>query len=469
MKKIKFGTDGWRAIIARDFTTENLARLSIAVSNWLLTKHGKAKVIIGYDCRFGGEMFALDVAKVLSSKGIKVVLSDKFTGTPVVSYSVIKLEAQLGIVITASHNPYNYNGFKLKASYGGPLFDDDIKDIENLVNYDNEVELDLIKTESLIKKGLIEYKSLDDIYINHLKSSFKFDLLEKSASSVAFDSMYGSGQNILPAFIPGISSIHRKQDFKFGNIAPEPLEKNLQEFSKHIKKKDEIKLGIAIDGDADRIALLDSFGNYIDSHHIILLLIHYLAGFRKEKGIIVTGFSSTVKVEKLAEYYRLPVKRVKIGFKQIAQHMVHDDVLVGGEESGGISVKGHMPERDGIWMGLLIWQWMEETGKSLTELIDDIYKLTGRFAFSRSDLKIDKELKGRVMTNCLKNTYSSFGDYKIARMDDLDGYKYFFNANTWLMIRPSGTEPVLRTYAEAETQEEARRILQIAEEIIRNS
>ena len=170
MRKIKFGTDGWRAIIARDFTTENLAKLSIAVSNWLLTKHGEAKVIIGYDCRFGGDMFALDVAKILASKGIKVVLSDKFTGTPVVSYSVIELNAELGIVITASHNPYNYNGFKLKASYGGPLFDDDIKDIENLINYDNEVELDLIKTEALIKKGLIEYKSLDEIYIKHLKS-----------------------------------------------------------------------------------------------------------------------------------------------------------------------------------------------------------------------------------------------------------------------------------------------------------
>ncbi|MCF8379523.1 MAG: hypothetical protein K9H49_08105 [Bacteroidales bacterium] len=469
MKTIKFGTDGWRAIIAREFTSENLVRLSLAVSTWLLTKYTDSKVVIGYDCRFGGDMFSMDVAKTLANRGIKVILSDKFTSTPAVSLAVREWGAQLGIVITASHNPYNYNGFKLKSSFGGPLFDDDIKDIENLVNYENQVDLDLIKTEVLIEKNLIEIKSLDELYINHLRSNFNVELLKKSASQIAFDPMYGSGQNILPAFIPGINVIHKKQDFFFGKTSPEPLEKNLTEFSKYIIKNEDIKLGIAVDGDADRIALLDGEGNYIDSHHIILLLIHYLAGYKKQKGIIVTGFSSTVKVEKLAEYYRLPVKRVKIGFKQIAHCMLKEDVLVGGEESGGISVKGHMPERDGIWMALLIWEWMEETGKSLNELIGEIYKLTGKFAFSRSDLTIDKQLKATVLSNCLKNKYTRFGEYTIVKYDDLDGFKYYFNDNTWLMIRPSGTEPVLRTYAEAETPEEANKILKIAEEIIRNS
>lgn len=469
MKRIKFGTDGWRALIARDFTTENLVRLSFAVANWVLTKYGEARVVIGYDCRFGGEMFALDVAKVLASKGIKVTLSDKYTTTPVVSLNVRELEAQLGIVITASHNPYTYNGFKLKASYGGPLFDDDIIDIENLVDYENQVDIDFINPENLIKKGFLEIRSLDELYIEHVRKNFKIELLEKSSPNVAFDSMYGSGQDILPALFPKIKSIHHKQDFFFGGVSPEPLEKNLKEFSSYIKKHKEIKLGIAVDGDADRIAILDDEGNYIDSHHIILLLTHYLAGYRKEKGIIVTGFSSTVKVEKLAKHYQLPVTRVKIGFKQIAQHMIKEDVLVGGEESGGISVKGHMPERDGIWMGLLLWQWMEETGKTLKELINDVYELTGKFAYKRSDLKLDKELKSRVMTNCIKGNYCNFGEYKIIRTDDLDGFKFYFDENTWLMIRPSGTEPVLRTYSEAATREEAEKILKIAEETIRNS
>ncbi len=467
MKRIKFGTDGWRAVIAKDYTVENLGRLGMATANWVLKKYQDPKVIVGYDCRFGGEMFAMAVAKVMGSKGIKVFLSSGFTSTPAVSLAVIKMEAQLGIMITASHNPADYNGYKLKASYGGPVHDDDLRDIENMVDYENQLDLDLVNSDKLTDKGLIEYFNPDDIYIQHVKGNFHMDLLNKSAKEIAFDPMYGSGQRIMSGIAKKINIIHGKQDFSFNNIPPEPLEKNLHDFSSYIKKKGNIKLGLAVDGDADRIALLDEKGKYIDSHHIILLLIHYLAGYRQQKGIIVTGFSSTVKVEKLAEYYRLPVKRVKIGFKQIAQHMIKSDVLVGGEESGGIGVKGHIPERDGIWMGMLIWQWMEESGKSLTELIKEIYDITGKFAFARSDLKLDKELKSRVMNLCLKGDFTEFGKYKVQKTEDLDGFKFFFNFNTWLMIRPSGTEPVLRTYSEAETEEEAKEILQIAEQVIR--
>lgn len=469
MKRIKFGTDGWRAIIAQDFTVDNLNRLSLATANWMIQKHKEPSVVIGYDCRFGGRMFALTVAKVMASKGIKVYLSDNFTSTPAVSLSVIKLNAQLGVMITASHNPADYNGFKLKSSHGSPLADDDLRDIENMVDYEIQIDLDLLKSDMFFKKKIIQYTNLDEIYIAHVRANFNIELLAKSASKIAFDPMYGSGQKILPAIFPEINVLHGIHDYSFNNIPPEPLEKNLKEFSSFIRKKKNLKLGIAVDGDADRIALMDDKGNYVDSHHIILLLIHYLAGYKKQKGIIVTGFSSTVKVEKLAEHYRLPVIRVKIGFKQIAGYMLRDDVLVGGEESGGISVKGHMPERDGIWMGLLIWQWMEETGKSLAELIEEVYKLTGPFAFMRSDLTIDKELKSRVMTRCLQGSYKNFGNYKVNKSDDLDGFKYYFNKDSWLMIRPSGTEPVLRTYAEAPTQIEAKEIIKIAEEIIRST
>lgn len=469
MKRIKFGTDGWRAIIASDFTVENLSRLSLATANWLMKKYQEPLVIIGYDCRFGGEMFASTVAKVLASKGVRVLISERYTSTPAVSFSVIKYQAQLGVVITASHNPPEYNGYKLKGSYGGPLPDDDLRDIENMIDYENQFDLDLIKYDQLLEKGIIRYENLDEVYIDHITNNFNIELLRKNASSLAFDPMYGSGQNILPFIIPGINVIHGKQDYSFNNIPPEPLEKNLQEFCSYIKKRKSVRLGLAVDGDADRIALVDEKGNYIDSHHIILLLIHYLAGYKKEKGIIVTGFSSTVKVEKLAEYYRLPVIRVRIGFKQIAGYMIREDVLVGGEESGGISVKGHMPERDGIWMGLLIWEWMLETGKSLSELIQEVYKLTGSFAFARSDLSIDKDLKSRVMNLCVQEAYNEFGKYRVRNIEELDGYKFFFTDDSWLMIRPSGTEPILRTYAEAPTSKEVAEILKTAEEVIRKS
>lgn len=469
MNKINFGTDGWRAIIARDFTVDNLIRISTACSNWLLRKYRDASVVISYDCRFGGIMFAETAGKVMASKGIKVYLSDSFSSTPALSMAVKDFSAQMGIMITASHNSFEYNGFKLKGSHGGPMFDDDVRDIENLIDYENEVDLNIINVEKLISKKLFEKVNIEQHYIERIKQNFNIDLLKSSSSNIAFDPMYGSGQNILPAIFPEVISIHREWNFSFNNIPPEPIEKNLTEFQDYVKGNKNIKLGICLDGDGDRIALVDEKGNYVDSHNIILLLIHYLAGYKNQKGIIITGFSSTSKVEKLAEYYRLPVQRVKIGFKEISKKMLNEDVLVGGEESGGISIKGHIPERDGIWIALLIWQWMEETGSLLSELQKEVYAITGNFAFSRLDLNIDKDLKTRVMTNCNKNIYRKFGDYVVFKTEDLDGYKFFLGQSKWVMIRPSGTEPLLRTYAEAETKEEAENILEITREIILRS
>jgi phosphomannomutase len=469
MEKIKFGTDGWRAVIAREYTVENVARVSLACSNWLLRKFGEATVVIGYDTRFGGEMFALTAASMMASKGIKVILSDRFTATPVVSFVVNMMKAELGIMITASHNPPDYNGFKLKGSHGGPLFDEDVRDIENLINYDNEIKPELIKTDILIDRDILTIGNIEEYYIQHVKENFDIDLFLDNAQSVAFDPMFGSGQKVLEGIVPGVKTIHNTRDVFFNNTSPEPLEKNLLEFLELIKNDNILKLGIAVDGDADRIALVDSSGHYVDSHHIILLLIHYLAGYKQEKGLVVTGFSSTLKIEALAKHYGLKVQRVKIGFKEISKYMVKEDVLVGGEESGGISIKGHIAERDGLWMGLTIWQWMLKTGKSIEELINEIYSITGKFAFKRNDLHIDRELKSRVIEKCLKGQFKSFGSYQVIRTEDLDGFKFFFDESSWLMIRPSGTEPVLRTYAEAQDAETAADILKKAEEIIKNS
>ena len=469
MNRIKFGTDGWRAVIARDFTVENIVRISLACSNWLLRKYREASVVISYDCRFGGSMFAETVAKVMAAKGIEVFLSDRFTSTPALSMAVKTLAAEMGVMITASHNSFEYSGIKLKSIHGGPLFEEDIRDIENLINYENEVDLDLIRMENLIEKGRIKSINIEEFYLNEIRMNFNMDLLTASSSSIAVDPMFGSGQNIFPALFPDIHSIHNRQDFSFNNIPPEPLNKNLTKFSNFVKNNSGIRMGICLDGDADRIALMDEDGKYVDSHHIILLLMHYLAGYKNQKGIIVTGFSSSIKVEKLASYYQLPVQRVKIGFKEISRLMLRQDVLVGGEESGGISVKGHIPERDGIWMALLIWQWMEESGKSLKELLDEIYEITGKFYYERRDLKIDKELRSRVMVNCHKGTYTHFGHYEVIRVEDLDGYKYFLGPEKWIMIRPSGTEPLLRTYAEAETEAETSKLLEICTEVIMNS
>ncbi len=408
MNRIKFGTDGWRAVIARDFTTENVARVALACSTWLLKKYREATVVIGYDCRFGGPMFAETAAKIFGSKGIRVILTDRFTSTPVVSFVVNMMKAELGVMITASHNPPDYNGFKLKGTHGGPLFDEDVRDIENMIDYENQLDLDMIRIDNLVESDILTIGNIEEYYVQHVSENFDLAELRKYAGSIAFDPMYGSGQNILGAILPGIKVIHQKQDYAFGNLSPEPLEKNLGEFLSFVRNDPEIKLGIAVDGDADRIALVDENGNYIDSHHIILLLIHFLAGYKGLTGSMITGFSSTVKIETLARHYGLTVKRVKIGFKEISRHMVKEDVLVGGEESGGISVKGHIAERDGIWMGLIILRFMHESGKSLSELIHEIYSITGSFSFARSDLHIEKDLKNRVLDKCQKGKFTHF-------------------------------------------------------------
>jgi len=459
MQSIKFGTDGWRAVIAREFTVDNVSRVANAISSWLLNKELNPRVAVGYDCRFGGRMFAETFAKVLALKNIHVFLSPDFVSTPMISNGVLHLNANLGIIITASHNPPEYNGLKVKGPYGGPAFENDLKDIENLIPEVNKISLDSIHWEELINRGLIEYIDFEHLYLQQIRDHFDLERIKASGLKFAFDAMYGAGQRIIKKIIPGIKCFHCSLNPFFNGTPPEPLHHNLLEFSEKIKNNWKADAGLAVDGDADRVAMYDSQGNYIDSHHIILLLIHYLAGYRKLKGKIVTGFSSTVKIEKLSAYYGLEVQRVKIGFKQITEVMLKEDVLVGGEESGGISIRGNIPERDGIWIGLTLFRFMAETGKKIEQLLDEVLKITGTFAYGREDLKLDREIKNKIIRKCKEEGFVRFGKYKVVRDEDLDGWKYFFNTNEWFMVRPSGTEPLLRLYAEAETPEKVRELL----------
>ncbi len=468
MVKIKFGTDGWRAVIAKEFTVDNVARVALATANWLNANYKNPKVIIGYDFRFAGKLFAETTAKVLANAGITVYLSDKKVSTPAVSLAIKKLNANLGVVITASHNPPDYNGYKLKGEHGGPLLEQDIKNVEALIPDKNEIILDDLELKNFINDKKIIMSDIEDIYVKHVFNNFDIEKFKNSKFNFAFDAMYGAGQNVMKKILPDIDMLHCDDNPTFKGIPPEPLHRNLQEFSNHIKHSGKISCGLAVDGDADRIALYDSKGNYIDSHHIILILIHYLHKYKSLNGKVVTGFSSTVKVEKLCEHYNIPVQRVHIGFKDICSVMLKEKVLVGGEESGGIAISTHLPERDGIWMGLTIWQFMIETGKTIEEIINEIYEITGEFAFERSDLHIDEEIKQKIIKKCKNNEYKNFGKYKIQKIDNFDGFKYFFNDNEWVMIRPSGTEPVLRTYAESKTKQQALDILEKCKATILN-
>ena len=458
MTKIKFGTDGWRAIIAKEYTTDNVARVSIAVADWLNENSKNPSVVIGHDCRFSGELFAETAAKVLASKGVLVKLAKGFVSTPMVSLGVVNENASLGVVITASHNPPSYNGYKLKGDFGGPLLPNDITDVENKIPDTNTVDYDSINLDNLVSQGKVIYIDLEDMYCKHAQANFDLDSIRNSDMNFAYDAMFGSGMNVVKRLLPETTLLHCDENPGFLGTAPEPIHRNLQEFS-DLMKNNPLDCGLATDGDADRIGLYDSKGNFVDSHHIILLLIHYMVKYKGIKGKVVTAFSCSVKVEQMCKHYGLNQETVQIGFKHIAGKMITEDVMLGGEESGGIAITGHIPERDGIWMGLILFEFMAKSGKSLEDLIEEVYEIVGEFAFERIDLHIDNDTKLRIIEDCKAGKFTQFGKYKVDRIETTDGFKFFFDEDTWLMIRPSGTEPVLRTYAEASTQEKVFDIL----------
>jgi phosphomannomutase len=457
--KIKFGTDGWRAIIADEYTVDNVARVSFATAEWVKKNFDNPSIVIGHDCRFQGELFVETAVKVFVSQGISVKMAKGFVSTPMISLAAVKKNCSLGVVITASHNPPAYNGFKLKSHHGGPLSPEKVQEIEDIIKDTIEIDWRTVSLDS----QLVEVVDLETEYVNHVKANFDIDAIANSGLNLVYDAMFGAGQNVLKRILPNIQFLHCEHNPSFNGIAPEPIAKNLQELERYIKDKGNIHCALATDGDADRIGLYNGKGEFVDSHHIILLLIHYLAKYKGLSGKIATAFSTTPRVGKMAQHYGFDSEVVKIGFKYIASIMIEQDVLVGGEESGGIAVKGHIPERDGIWMGLIIWEFMAKSGKTLDELIEEVYEIVGSFKFERSDLHITEELKQQIIKNCKEGNYHSFGQYNVKDLQTIDGFKYFFDDQRWVMIRPSGTEPVLRVYAEAPTLEEARVILKVTE------
>lgn len=466
MTKIKFGTDGWRAIIAKDFTVDNVARVASATAVWVKKHFEMPSIVVGHDCRFAGELFAETTAKIFANAGIKVYLAKDFVSTPMISLGTKNKKASLGVIITASHNPPSYNGYKLKGSFGGPLLPAEVQQIEDIIPDTNTVDVESLSIEEFVKKGLIEYVDLETMYVDHVEKNFDMDAIRATNMNFAYDAMYGAGQNVMRRLLPDITFLHSDYNPGFDGQAPEPIHKNLQEFSALISESGDIDCGLATDGDADRIGLYDNKGNFIDSHHIILLLINYLVKEKKMNGKVVNAFSVTPRVKKMCEHFGLEYQVVKIGFKYIAGIMIDEDVLLGGEESGGIAIKGHIPERDGIWVGLTIWEYMVKSGKSLDDLIQEVYKIVGEFKFERSDMHLKEKLKVNIVENCKNNKYSAFGAYKVERVETIDGWKYFFDNGDWLMIRASGTEPVLRNYAESATTEKAFAILKAAEKTL---
>ena len=456
MNKIKFGTDGWRAIIAKEYTTANVARVAYATAQWIKNTSDNHSAVIGYDCRFGGQLFTETTISVLVQEGITVYTTDSFVSTPMVSLSTLKHKAFAGIVITASHNPPSYNGYKIKAHYGGPAIQQEIDALEALIP--DTYAIDIISMAKLRENKLVHIIDMEQEYIDHVEANFDIEGIRNSGIKLGYDAMYGSGMNVVRRLFPEATLLHADYNPSFMGQAPEPIARNLKPFSELIKNS-VIACGLATDGDADRIGLFNAKGEFVDSHHIILLLIRYLVEHKGVKGNVYTSFSCTSKIKNLCDHYGIENHVTKIGFKYICKEMIENQSLLGGEESGGIAVSTHIPERDGIWMGLIIWEYMAKTGKSLDELIQEIYDMIGSFAMDRYDLRMPEEQKLSIIEKCKVAEYKSFGAYNVSGTETIDGYKFILSDDSWVMIRPSGTEPLLRVYAQAANEEDTIAIL----------
>ncbi|HEX7071088.1 MAG TPA: phosphoglucomutase/phosphomannomutase family protein [Rhodothermales bacterium] len=463
MAPIKFGTDGWRAVIADQYTFDNLSRVTVATARWLRDTYGDSPLIVlGHDTRFMGPAFTAHVARIFAHEGVRVIFSDGHTTTPAISWSTRAYSCNAGIVITASHNPPEYNGFKIKADFGGPASPEVIAAVEALIPDSYSPDGEVSSFDAQVTSGRIEKRDVTGAYVEELRRLLDFDAIRSSGIRIAHDAMYGAGQGLVSRLVgkESVVELRSEQNPGFGGRAPEPIERNLTELSRVVVEQ-KCGVGLANDGDADRIGMFDEKGVFVDSHQMLALLVKYLHKERGLSGDVVKTFSTTHLLDKMGQAYGLRVHTTPIGFKYIGSKIVEGDVLVGGEESGGMAVKGHIPERDGIYIGLLVVEMMVKRGRPLSALVQELYDEFGPHVARRSDVHTTEEKKQGVLRRLADGGLSTVGGQPVRDLQTLDGYKHVTDRG-WLLVRPSGTEPVLRVYAEAETAGAADAMIQDA-------
>jgi phosphomannomutase len=442
---IKFGTDGWRAVIAEEFTFENLRKISKATAaafeNNPKISNG---IVLGYDTRFLSKEFAECSAAVFANHGVKVFLTDSFVTTPTVSLLCRDKNLAYGVMITSSHNPPKYNGFKLKDEFGGSMGTAYLSEIEKAIAASESFDYGMKAFDILIGEGKIEYIGGREYYIKTLKEKIDTDVIKKSGVKIIYDAMYGSGQGMMDSLI-NLKSLRCEVNPSFGGSSPEPVMKNLEMVSGEMRNGD-FDIGIVTDGDADRIAILDEDGGFVDAQKTFALLLTYLIEDKKMTGGVVRGFSSSELIKKICDEYGLKLYTVPIGFKYISEIMVREDILIGAEESGGIGLKNHLPERDGIFNGMMFCEMLAVKKKKLSELIADIEKKYGKFYYKRLDRHLlNNELKFKLIG--FAENLTELGGMDVIAKDTLDGCKLVFESG-WVLVRASGTEPLLRIYCE---------------------
>jgi phosphomannomutase len=483
---IHFGTDGWRAVMSDTFTFNNLRMVTQAIADAVSSGawgNGNLesddidtkKMIVGFDTRFLSDRYAVDVARVLAANGYTVYLAQSDAPTPAISFSVRNLKAVGGVMITASHNAPRYNGIKLKASYGGSALQEQCRRVEVYLN-DNEQRgrgPNLMEYEQARTLGLIQRFNPLLAYYEHLRKLINFDAIAENPQRFIVDSMYGSGRGVLKGILQGtgceVYEIRGEMNPGFGGVHPEPIGRYLGALAGAISTNMG-NFGLATDGDADRIGAMDERGNFVDPHKIMALTLRYMIEKRDCRGPVVRTVSTTRMIDRLAKKHDLPVFETPVGFNHIADYMLKQDILIGGEESGGISFRGHIPEGDGILMGLMMVELIAHSGTSLYELVEDLLKEVGPAFYQRNDLRLNHPVsKERMTQHLVNNAPSTIGGETVVDIKTVDGVKYLLADDSWLLIRPSGTEPVLRVYAEGRSSDMLQALIgfgkQVASEV----
>ena len=465
MTTIKFGTDGWRGIIAQDFTFDNVRACAQAVADYVRGR-GMAErgLVVGYDTRFASEDFGAAVAEVLAASGVKAYLCNKPAPTPVISYNIVTRGAAGAAIITASHNPHLWNGFKYKPEYAGSATPEVTAELERrIAQVQTKGHPKQMPLAEGLSKGLIAHIDASTPYLEHIAQLVDLAPVKKAGLKVVVDSMYGAGAGYLKSLLDGgrteVVEINGERNPLFPGIErPEPIAQNLVRLSS-IVKESRASVGLATDGDADRIGIVDERGTFVTQLQVFALLALYLLEVRGERGPLVKSRTTTSMIYRLGELFKVPVVETPVGFKYIAPIMLKENALIGGEESGGFGFRGHIPERDGILSGLYFLDLMVKLGKSPTELIDHLYRKVGPHHYDRLDLHLDPEQQPPILARVAAARPAVLDGTKVTAIDTEDGFRFRLQDGAWLLVRFSGTEPVVRIYAEAASPQRVQRLL----------
>ena len=464
MSQIKFGTSGWRGILCEEFTLSNVRIVTQAIADHLhdqgLTAQG---IVVGYDARFMGKDFAREAVRVLAGAGIKAFLCNRDTPTPVISHELIRRKAAGAINFTASHNPYDYNGIKFSPAWGGPALPETTSDIEKRANIMmGEIVSKNMPLDVAAEKGLFEEIDPREDYFETLKKLIDFSAIAAAGIKIAVNPLYGSGRGYLDRLLieagVDVVTIHDHPDPYFGGEPPEPAEAHIRDFISLIKSDDEIALGLATDGDADRFGIVDGDGRFIEPNYILALLFDYMIRRKGLKGDAARSVATSHLIDAVAAYHGVKVLETPVGFKFIGEYISEDRILIGGEESAGLSIQGHVPEKDGILACLLVAEMVAVEKKSLKQLLDDLYSRVGAIYTKRINIRLSAQV-GESLPDKFAHPPQQIKGRKIVQVIRIDGNKYLFDDGSWLLFRKSGTEPVVRLYAETKDSEDLNNLI----------